>query len=125
MLTTIATVLAGLIGAGITVIGARFLWQPEPSSAGFGIADSPAPSLGFHAWLWVKGVRDIASGVFIFLLIANGAPRLLGAFMLAAALIPFGDALIVLRSKGSRATAYGVHGATAVVMLVIAAILIA
>jgi len=33
-------------------------------------------------------------------LLANGSARLLGWFMLAATLIPVGDALIVLRSKG-------------------------
>jgi hypothetical protein len=121
MLTTIATVLAGLIGVGITAIGIRFLWQPQPSAAAFGIPDTSVPS----PWLWVKGVRDIGSGIFIFLLIANGAPRLLGAFVLAATFIPFGDTLIVLRSKGPRAVAYGIHGATAVVMLAIAAMLIA
>lgn len=120
MLTIIATVLAGLIGVGITAIGARFLWQPQPSAARFGIAGSSAP----NPWLWVKGVRDIGSGLFIFLLIANGAPRLLGAFMLAATFIPAGDALIVLRSKGPKSAAYGIHGATAVVMLIIAALLI-
>lgn len=37
----------------------------------------------------------------------------------AATGIPAGDALIVLRSRGPKATAYGVHGATAVVMPVI------
>jgi hypothetical protein len=44
--------------------------------------------------------------------------------MLAAAGIPVGDALIVLRSGGPRATAYGVHAATAVVMLVISLLLL-
>ena len=37
--------------------------------------------------------------------------------MVAAALIPVGDAIIVLRSGGSRAAAFGIHGATAVIML--------
>jgi len=120
VLTTIGTVLAGLIGIGIIVIGARFLCAPQPSAAAFGIPGTSVPS----PWLWVKGVRDIGAGVFIFLLIANGAPRLLGAFILAATLIPAGDVLIVLRSKGTRSAAYGIHGATAVVMLAIAALLI-
>jgi hypothetical protein len=121
MLTTIATVLAGLIGVGITAIGIRFLWQPRQSAASFGIPDTSAPD----PWLRVKGVRDIAYGLIDFVLIANGAPRLLGAFVLAATFVPVGDALIVLRSKGPRAAAYGIHGATAAVMVVIAAVLIA
>jgi hypothetical protein len=36
--------------------------------------------------------------------------------------IPIGDAIIVLRSNGPKAT-YGVHGATAVVLLATAALL--
>jgi hypothetical protein len=65
----------------------------------------------------VKGVRDIASGIFLWILLANGAPHLLGAFMAAASLIPIGDAAIVLRSGGTRLAAFGIHGATAAVML--------
>ena len=37
--------------------------------------------------------------------------------MLAATLIPAADAVIVLARHGSKATAYGVHGATAALML--------
>jgi hypothetical protein len=44
--------------------------------------------------------------------------------MLAATGIPLGDALIVLRSNGPKATAYGVHGATAVVMLAISVLML-
>ena len=44
----------------------------------------------------------------------------LGWFELAASTIPIGDAIIVLRSNGPKAT---VHGATAVVLLATAAML--
>ena len=44
-------------------------------------------------------------------------------FELAASTIPIGDAIIVLRSNGPKATVYGVHGATAVVLLATAALL--
>jgi len=123
MLTTIASVLAGLIGAGIIVIGALAFWAPQ-AAAGFGIPDTPTEDRTFRAWLTVKAVRDIASGLFIFILLAGATPHLLGWFMLAAAGIPVGDALIVLRSNGPKAAAYGVHGATAVVMVVISVLLL-
>lgn len=45
--------------------------------------------------------------------------------MLAATGIPVGDALIVRRSNGPATAVYGVHGATALVMLVISALLLA
>ncbi|MDQ2585522.1 DUF4267 domain-containing protein [Saccharothrix yanglingensis] len=123
MLTTIATVLAGLIGAGIIVIGARVFWAPR-AAVGFGIPDTPTEDRVFQAWLSVKGVRDIASGVFVFVLVVAATPRVLGWFMLAAAGIPVGDALIVLRGNGPKAAAYGIHGATAAVMLAVGALLL-
>ena len=78
----------------------------------------------FHAWLSVKGVRDIASGLFLFIVLVGGTTHLLGWFMLAAGFIPVGDAVIVLRSNGPKAAVYGIHGATAVVMLAISALLL-
>ncbi|MFC8825072.1 DUF4267 domain-containing protein [Streptomyces sp. NPDC057137] len=123
MLINIANVLAGLIGAGIIVIGVRAFWAPQ-AAAGFGIPDTPTEDRSFQAWLTVKAVRDIAAGLFIFILLAGATPHLLGWFMLAAACIPVGDALIVLRSNGPKATAYGVHGATAAVMLLISVLLL-
>lgn len=123
MLSNIATVLAGLIGAGIIFMGASAFWAPQ-AAAGFGIPDTPTEDRSFHAWLSVKGVRDIASGLFIFILLVGGTTHLLGWFLLAASAIPVGDAVIVLRSNGPKAAVYGIHGATAVVMLAISALLL-
>ncbi|MBQ1011886.1 DUF4267 domain-containing protein [Micromonospora sp. M51] len=123
MLTTIATVLAGLIGAGIIVIGVRAFWAPQ-AAVGFGIPGTPTEDRSFQAWLTVKAVRDIASGLFVFILVAGATPELLGWFMLAAAGIPVGDALIVWRSNGPKAIVFGVHGATAVVMLAVSVLLL-
>lgn len=41
--------------------------------------------------------------------------------MLAAAGTPVGDALIVRRSNGPKPAVYGIHGATAAVMLLLTA----
>ncbi|MEV0300767.1 DUF4267 domain-containing protein [Streptomyces prasinus] len=123
MLTDVATVLAGLIGAGIIFMGARAFWAPQ-AAVGFGIPDTPTEDRTFQAWLAVKAVRDMASGLFVFVLLVGGSSHLLGWFMLAATVIPVGDALIVLRSNGPKAAAYGIHGATAAVMLVISVLLL-
>jgi hypothetical protein len=69
-------------------------------------------------------VRDIASGVVAFVLLATGKPHILGRYLAAASIIPIGDATIVLRRDGPKATAYGVHGTTAAVMLGTAALLL-
>ena len=120
----IGNILSGLIALAIIFLGSRFWLAPASASADFGIADSPPPSTGFSAWLSVKGTRDIASGLFVILLVTNGSPRLLGEFMLVASLIAFGDMATVLRSGGSRGLAYGMHGFTGLVIVATGACLI-
>lgn len=123
MLTIVADVLAGLIGVGIIGIGACTFWAPR-AAVGFGIPDAPVENRGFQSWLMVKGVRDMATGLFIFIVLANGMAHLTGWFMLAAALIPLGDASIVARRRGPRSAVYGIHGGTAVVLVAIAVMLL-
>jgi len=121
--TTIGYALAGLIGVGIVFIGARFILAPGAAAAGYGVQ----PDLGQRsvgAYLSVKGVRDIASGLFIIILMVAGATHLLGWVILAATIIPLADATIVLGHGGSRSIAWGVHGLTAAVMLITAGLLL-
>jgi hypothetical protein len=120
----IGYLLSGLIAVAILFLGSRFLWAPAVASGAFGIPNSPSPSTGFTGWLAVKGTRDIVSGLFVFLLMANGTPRLLGEFMLVASLIAWGDMATVLRSGGSRTVAFGIHGLTALVIIATGACLI-
>ena len=128
MLTTLAFIVSGIIGVGIIFIGARFLLAPQAAAAGFGVPAEPpgaqSPAGSPYPWLHAKGMRDVASGIFIWVLLANRAPHLLGAFMAAASIIPVGDAVIVLRSGGTRAAAFGIHGATAAVVLAASAALL-
>ena len=120
---TIAYTLAGLIAAAIILIGARFIVAPRAAAAGYGVL----PDLGQPttvAYLSIKGVRDIASGLCVIILMAAGATHLLGWVILAATIIPLADAGIVLGNGGSKSIAWGVHGATAVVMLITSALLL-
>ena len=121
--TSIAYTLAGLLAAGIIFIGARFIVAPRVAAAGYGVQqDLAQPSAG--AYLPVKGIRDIASGLFVFILMAAGATHLVGWVMLAATIIPIADAAIVLGNGGSKSIAFGVHGVTAIVMLITSALLL-
>ena len=123
MFVTIAYVLAGLLATGIVFIGARFLIAPRVAAAGYGVPrDLNQSSVG--AYLSVKGVRDIATGLFVIILMVAGATHLVGWTMLAATIIPLADAAIVLRNGGSTSVAWGVHGGTAAVMLVTSALLL-
>jgi len=121
--TTVGYVLAGLLAAAIIVIGARFLVAPRVAAAGYGVLpDLDQP--GARAYPSVKGVRDIATGLFVVILMIAGATHLVGWVMLAATIIPLGDAAIVLRNGGSKSIAWGVHGGTAVLMLITTALLL-
>lgn len=121
--TKVGSGLARLLGVGIIVIGARFLVVPQAAAAAYGITSEQGDTAS-DPYLAVKGVRDIASGVVVFVLLAAGKPHILGRYLVAASIIPFGDAVIVLRGNGAKATAYGVHGTTAAVMLGTAALLL-
>ncbi|TQM37497.1 DUF4267 domain-containing protein [Pseudonocardia cypriaca] len=116
----IALVVAGLIGVGIIFIGLRFLLDPAAAAVAFGV---PAPAAD-DPFLAVKGVRDIGSGLILLTLLALRRPHVLGWVTLAASSIPIGDALIVLANGGPAYAAYGIHGATAVVAIATAAVLV-
>ncbi|WP_396925479.1 DUF4267 domain-containing protein [Mycolicibacterium sp.] len=123
MISIAGYTLSGLIAVAIIVIGARFIVAPRVAAAGYGVpADPDQPSM--RAYLNAKGVRDIASGLFVVILMAAGATHLLGWVILGATVIPIADAVIMLKNGGTRGVAFGVHGATAVVMLVATALLL-
>ena len=122
MATSIGFYLSSVIAAGIIFIGGRFLLAPSFAAAGYGVPAGTQPHS--RAYLFAKGIRDIASGLFAAILIAFGSAHPLGWFMLVATIIPIGDAAIVLHHGGSRAVAFGVHGGTAAAMLIISGLLL-
>jgi uncharacterized protein DUF4267 len=123
VVTTIAYVLAGLIAVAIIVVGARFLIAPRAGAAGYGIQpDLDQPGVG--AYMSIKGIRDIASGLFVIILMVAGATHLLGWVILAATIIPLADTAIVLGNGGPKSIAWGIHAATAAVMLITSALLL-
>jgi hypothetical protein len=124
VLLIIGSVLAGFIAAGIITIGASYFWVLEWTAASFGIPGTQLVDPAQRAWVRVKGVRDIVSGLFVVILLAAGSTHLLGWIMLAGALIPVGDASIVRSSHGPAVAAYGIHAVTAAVMLVIGLLLL-
>ena len=121
MLTPAAYGLAIVLDLFVILIGVRFLLAPRVAAVGYGV---PAEE-GAAAYLSVKGVRDTTFGVLGIALLAFVGAQAAAWFMLVVALAPLGDTLIVLRHGGTKATAFGVHLATAVVVLVSAALLFA
>ena len=121
-MTTIGFYLSGVIAAAIIFIGCRFLLAPSTAAVAYGVPAGTEPHS--RAYLSAKGIRDIASGLFVAMLLAYGSAHALGWFMLIATLIPIADAVIVLHQGGSRTIAFSVHGGTAVVMLIVSGLLL-
>ncbi|MDT8915339.1 DUF4267 domain-containing protein [Amycolatopsis sp. PS_44_ISF1] len=113
--------LAGLAGTGIIYVGLGYLFAPEKSAKTFGL---PAIPTGTPAFFQLKGVRDIGSGLVVGAAVLSGGPSVVGWVLLAEAFIPFGDLLVVLRHRGSRAMAFGVHGLTGAVLVVATLLLV-
>jgi|KBSSwiStaDraftv2_1062776.scaffolds.fasta_scaffold1399713_1 hypothetical protein len=122
MLTLIAYGLAILINVLIIVVGVRFVALPHAAAAGYGV---PAKVDGDVAYLTIKGLRDASYGIVGLALLAFVGAQAEGWFMLVVALVPLGDTIIVLRYGGTKAVAFGIHFATAVIVLLDAVLLLA
>jgi hypothetical protein len=105
----LAALLVGLIAcAAIVVLGIRFLLAPRQATLDFGVAAD-----NVRALTEIKGVRDITSGVVPLVVWASAGQVTLGWVLVAAAITPTADALIVLTNGGKLSKALGVHGLTA------------
>jgi hypothetical protein len=111
--------MALLVALGIIAIGTLYVVNPMAATRSFGL---PLPESGANIpwWLRLKGVRDIVSGLAVLAFMAWGAPGGVGIILLVEAIIPVGDMLLILAAKGSTRSAFGMHGVTAVVMVLTA-----
>ena len=116
MHNAIPLILATLIAVGIMVIGCFYLAFPERVLGSFGLKP-PASDADTRAWLRLKGIRDVASGLAILTLMLTTDSRTVGILLLVFAVIPFGDMSNILMSGGRKATAFSVHGVTCAVIL--------
>jgi hypothetical protein len=112
MLATLAYGLCLTLNLLFLVIGARFLLTPRVAAAAYGV-----PADTGIAFLTAKGLRDGTYGLAGLALLAFAGSSAAAWFMLLAALLPAGDTVIVLRNGGARAIAFGIHFATAVLVL--------
>jgi len=123
MHNAIPLIVAALVAVGIIVIGCFYLASPQRVSGSFGLKP-PALDADTRAWLRLKGIRDIASGLVVLATMLATDSRTVGIVLLVLAIIPFGDMSNILGSGGRKATAFSVHGVTCVVMVVAGLLLI-
>ena len=112
-----------LVALAIIAIGTQYLASPLTATRSFGLS-IPENGTNIAWWLRLKGVRDIVSGLAVLAFMMWSAPSAVGIILLVEALIPVGDMLVILAAKGSTKSAFGIHGLTAVIMVLAAVPLI-
>jgi hypothetical protein len=93
MTTKISYAVALLVGLGMIFLGARFFISPEAATTDFGIHFNTA---GDYSFDYIKGIRDIFSGILLCAFVAINERRAVGVTLLAGTIIPINDMLIVL-----------------------------
>jgi hypothetical protein len=110
---SVALIFGVIACAAIIVLGIRFFLQPRQATLDFGIAADNLRGL-----TEIKGARDITSGVMPLVVWASTGTAALGWVLVASAITPTADALIVLTNGGRVSRALGVHGLTAGLLVV-------
>ncbi|UKY50872.1 DUF4267 domain-containing protein [Streptomyces inhibens] len=113
-LKSVANALTVIASAGIAYVGVSYLIDPAGTAPGFGLPAWPHGDAA--AFLNIKGVRDVVTGITCLALLLTGQRRALSTVMFAFTLIPLGDATVILGHDGSPAAAFGIHVATAVLV---------
>jgi hypothetical protein len=107
------------IPVAIIGIGINFILNPVGASTAFGI---PIHDPAAFPFMWVKGIRDIFSGLVVLSFLRRGDRRTTAILFALAILIPFGDGLVILSHRGLAPPIY-IHWGTALYMTIIAAFL--
>jgi hypothetical protein len=109
----LAALLIAILGClFILFIGTRFLLSPDVALAGYGVGPDRVRALTS-----IKGVRDITSGIVPLVVLLVAGPHVFGWALVAAAITPIGDAVIVVTNGGTLRQALSVHVATAVLLI--------
>lgn len=116
MTRKISIAIAFLTGLGMVFIGARFLLAPETAEAGYGIHFNNAGDYSFH---YIKGIRDVFSGLVICILVLTKQTKALGITLAVGTIIPLVDMLIVL-SKDYNGIAQAVPHISAIIVCAVA-----
>jgi len=77
--TKISYTIAFLLGLGMIFLGARFFISPESATAGYGIRFTAQGDFSFH---YIKGIRDVFSGLVICAFVLMNERRALGVTLL-------------------------------------------
>ena len=103
------------IPIGIIGIGINFILNPVGASSGYGIPIHDPNSFPF---MWIKGIRDIFSGLVILPFLFGGNRKVAATLFGIAIFIPFCDGLVIISHLGF-APSLLIHWGTAFYMMVV------
>jgi len=109
-----------LIPVAIIGIGINFILNPVGASTAYGI---PIHDPAAFPFLWVKGIRDIFSGLVVLTFLFRGDRRTTAILFALAIFIPVGDGLVILSHLGFAPPIF-IHWGTALYMMVVATFLL-
>jgi hypothetical protein len=108
-----------VVPVGIIVIGINFILNPVGASTGYGI---PIHDPDAFPFMWIKGIRDMFSGVVLLPFLWNGDRRTTATLYAISIFVPFGDGLVILRHLGFAPSIY-IHWSTTLYLMIVAAFL--
>jgi len=109
-----------VVPVAIVGLGINFILNPVGASAGFGI---PIHDPAAFPFMWIKGIRDIFSGLVVLTFLWRGDRRTTAILFALAIFIPIGDGLVILSHLGFAPSVY-IHWGTALYMMIVAAFLL-
>lgn len=109
-----------LVPVAIIAIGINFILNPVGASAGYGIPMHDPTAFPF---MWIKGIRDIFSGLVVLTFLVRGDRRTTAILYALAVLIPIGDGFVILSHLGF-APPILIHWGTALYMIIVSAFLL-
>lgn len=112
MTKKISYAVALLVGLGMIFLGARFFFSPELATAGYGIHFN---ANGDYSFDYIKGIRDIFSGLLLCVFVLLNDRRAVGVTLLAGTIIPLTDMIIVL-SKSYNSVPQATPHITAIIL---------
>ncbi|MFL5747189.1 MAG: DUF4267 domain-containing protein [Niastella sp.] len=113
---TIAFWLCLLTGLGLIFIGARFFFVPVEAEHAFGIQVNAGGNFAFH---YIKGIRDIFSGLVLSVLLLTRQFRALGTLLLCAVIIPATDMTIVAIQPNFQTAALYPHLSAVIIVILL------
>ena len=109
-----------LVPVAIIGIGINFILNPVGASTAYGV---PIHDPAVFPFMWVKGIRDIFSGLVVLTFLLRGERRTTAILFSLAILIPIGDGLVILNDLGFAPPIF-IHWGTALYMAIVAAFLL-